>query len=185
MNTIELKISPIENLKTSAYAFTADERKAINTAVQQLEEINKRSLASTASAISLAARDVCDQYARGEVSLAEMLAISLLVTTNDDSKAVTIANNASDSLGRQQRVVLRDVKPLVMAAMQHRAEEIRKRCNDLELREQADSEQAGLPHEASDLLRRLQATFRVTQARFRELRDSNMPPSKAELKDLL
>jgi hypothetical protein len=185
MNTIEYIANPIESLKTSPYQFSADEQYAINNAVKQLEEINKRSLASTASAISNAARNVCDQYARGEVSLAEMLAISLLVTTNDDSKAVTIANNAGDSLARQQRIVLRDVKPLVMAAMQHRAEEIRQKCNDLEQREQQDSENSGIPHEASDLLRRLQATFRVTQARFRELRDSNMPPSKAELKELL
>ncbi len=181
---VHLNTAPIiEGFQTSPPSFTPSERETITAALAQLSALNLRAKKANAEAIIEASRTICDRYAAGKASLDEMLGLAQISQGISDELARSLAARASEAINRAERAILRELQPLVIAALTHRAEEIRLACNRIESREQEDAEIAGIDHQPSELLRRMQSTFRAVQARVRELRDGQLP-SRAEARDL-
>ena len=184
MHNVYLNEPPIiEGFQTTAPSFTPSERETITASLAQLSALNLRAKKANAEAIIEASRTVCDDYAAGRASLAEMLCLAPIISSVSDALARSLAAKAAEAINRAERGIMRELQPLVIAALSHRAEEIRQRCNALESREQEDSEIAGIDHQPSELLRRMQSTFRSVQGRIRELREGALP-SRAEVRDL-
>jgi hypothetical protein len=182
-NIINSRPEAVYVIETQPLPLSPEQRITIDEAKSRIDVIESRRRAAAPDEIINHARNISAAYAEGTATLTQALALRAMAQTDDEP-----ARAASESLraacDRARQSVLRLIAPIIIADLAHRNEQVRQRCNEIEMREQADAESFGIPYEPSEMLRRLQETYRMRVERLRELRDQGALPSRAELREI-
>ncbi len=182
-NTHLNSVPAVEKLPVKPYQLTPDERETVIAACAELSALDHRAEQIRPAAIACAADNAAAQFIAGKIPLESALAVLQLKGVSD--QPIRRANNAlANALAAAVNRQLAAARPVAIAAIADRAEQLRELCNAIQNRELDDAEAAGIPHEPSMTLRRMQETYRREIARLRELRDDNALPSRAEVRDL-
>lgn len=180
--TIKEHVPPIEGL-TVPIDLPAEHRDTIRIAVAKVAELTARASACNPVALNQFAREVFQRHARGEIDLAEAVAIAALVGHSDMQRR-EISERLVAAIVVEENAARSAASPAVVAAFTLRTDELRRRVAAIEAREQEDAEVVGIPFEPSETCRRMKATFLHQLERLREIRDHGALPSKAELRSL-
>lgn len=180
--TINQFIPPIENL-TVPIDLPAEHRDTIRTALAKVNELTARASACNPVALNQFAREVFQRHARGEIDLAEAVAIAALVGHSDMQRR-EISERLVAAIQSEETAARSAASPAVVAAFTLRTDELRRRVAALETSEQENADICGIPFEPSETCRRLRSTFEHSLERLRALRDRGELPSKAELRQL-
>lgn len=170
-------------IETQPLPLSPEQRITIDEAKSRIDVIESRRREAAPDVIIDHARNISAAYAEGTATLTQALALRAMAQT-DDAPARAASESLRAACDRARQSVLRSIAPIIIADLKHRNEQVRQRCNEIEMREQADAESFGIPYEPSEMLRRLQETYRMRMARLRELRDQGALPSRAELREI-
>jgi hypothetical protein len=161
----------------------AEHRDTIRTAVAKVNELTQRATACNPVSLNQFAKDAFQQHARGEINLAQAVAIAA-ICGHSDLQRREISEKLVSAILVEEQAARAAAAPAVVAAFQLRTDELRKRTAAIEARETEDAEVVGIPFEPSETCRRMKATFLHQLERLREIRDRGELPSKAELRQL-
>ena len=183
MNVINDRPQPVYVIETQPLKLSPDERITIDEAKSRIDVIESRRREAAPDVIINHARNISAAYAEGTATLTQALALRAMAQT-DDAPARAASESLRAACDRARQSVLRSIAPIIVADLKHRNEQVRQRCNEIQCREEADAESFGIPYEPSEMLRRLQETYRMRMARLRELRDKGELPSRQELREI-
>jgi hypothetical protein len=181
-NKIQNYVPPIEGL-TVPIDLPQEHRDTIRATVAKVAELTARASACNPVSLHTFAKDAFQRHARGEIDLAEAVAIAALVGHSDMQRR-EISERLVAAIQSEENAARAAASPAVVAAFSLRTDELRRRTAAIEAREQEDAEVVGIPFEPSETCRRMKATFLHQLERLREIRDHGALPSKAELRQL-
>ena len=181
-NKIQDYVPPIEGLKIEIN-LPAEHLDVIRTAAAKVAELGKRATACNPLSLHTFAKDVFQQHARGEITLAQAIAISALAGLSDAQRR-EISERLVAAIQSEENAARAAASPAVVAAFSLQTDELRRRVAALETSEQESADVCGIPFEPSETCRRLRSTFEHSLERLRALRDRGELPSKAELRSL-
>ena len=180
--TIREQIPIIEGLKIEI-DLPAEHLDTIRATVAKVAELGKRATACNPVSLAQFAKDAFQQHARGEITLAQAVAISALAGHSDMQRR-EISERLVAAIQSEETAARSAASPAVVAALSLRTDELRRRVAALETSEQENADICGVPYEPSETCRRLRSTFEHSLERLRALRDRGELPSKSELRQL-
>jgi hypothetical protein len=180
--TIREQIPPIEGL-TVPIDLPAEHLDTIRATVAKVAELTARASACNPVALNQFAREVFQRHARGEIDLAQAVAIAA-ICGHSDLQRREISEKLVSAILVEEQAARASASPAVISAFQLKTDELRRRTAAIEAREQEDSELAGIDYQPSETAKRMRSTFEHSLERLRALRDRGELPSKAELRSL-